>query len=284
MLLRPRRALAAAAGGVALLVLAWLLAFHVGVFRHADQSVYVGFNDLSRRGAIARVATHVATLCNPNPYVYLAAIPLLLALLRRRYALAVAIGAILLGANATTELLKPLLAQPRAASLFGGVAPIGPASWPSGHATAAMSWALCMILATPPRRRPVAAALGAVLAVAVCYSFLVLGWHYPSDVLGGYLVAAIWTLIGVAALRAARRAPTRDGRETDELEPSLPAALTLPAAALTLALGLAGLIAVARPHEVADYARAHSVFVIGAAGIGALTLALATGMVLALRR
>ena len=40
----------------------------------------------------------------------------------------------------------------------------------------------------------------AAFAVAVSYSFLELGWHYPSDVLGGFLIATVWTLLGIAAL------------------------------------------------------------------------------------
>src|SRR5205085_11232822 len=106
--------------------------------------------------------------------------------------------------NGPPELLKPLLAHPRAASLLGGRAPVGAASWPSGHATAAMSLALTYVLAAPGRLRPVVAALGAAFAVAVSYSFLTLGWHYPSDVFGGFLVATVWTLSGIALLFALR--------------------------------------------------------------------------------
>jgi membrane-associated phospholipid phosphatase len=283
MLLRPKVALIGAGGCVALLVLTWLLAFQVGLFRDADQSIFLGFYDLSLRGTVDRIARPVARLCDPKPYVYLAAIPLLVAVLRGRLGLAVAIGAILLGAPATTELLKPLLAHPRSASLFGGVPPVGPASWPSGHATAAMSWALCMILAAPGRFRPAVAVFGAGFAVAVSYSFLVLGWHYPSDVLGGYIVAATWTLLGVAALRASQMPFQRERSPTDR-QVSVRAALTPPVAALLLALLLVALVAVARPHEVAGYAQAHRTFMIGAAAIGGVALALATGMVMALRR
>src|SRR5438128_469793 len=90
------------------------------------------------------------------------------------------IGAAVLAAT----LIKPLLAHPRAANLLGGVRPPQAGSWPSGHATAAMSLALCCVLAAPGRLRPAVAALGAAFAVAVSYSFQTLGWHYPSDVLG----------------------------------------------------------------------------------------------------
>ena len=284
MLLRPRNALIGAAVAVVLLIATWWLAFHVGVFRRLDESIFRGFYDLSRRSTIDSIATRVAGLCDPKPYVYVVAIPLVVALARRRFGLAIALGAIILGANATTELLKPLLAQPRPDSLLGGVTPVGPASWPSGHATAAMSWALCMILAVPGRMRPAVAAVGAAFAVAVSYSFLVLGWHYPSDVLGGYLVAAIWTLLGVAALRAARVSVGRGRPPGPERQVSLSAALTPPVAALVLALLLAALIAVSRPHDVTAYVQSHRAFMIGAAAIGALALALATGMMLALRR
>ena len=115
----------------------------------------------------------------------------------------------------TTQLLKPLLAEPR--SVLPGDIAVGAISWPSGHATAAMSLALCSVLAAPARLRPAVAALGAVFAVAVSYSFLTLGWHYPSDVFGGYLVATAWTLLGIAALLAVRgRAPAELGVELAE--------------------------------------------------------------------
>jgi hypothetical protein len=41
---------------------------------------------------------------------------------------------------------------------------------------------------------------------------------------------------------------------------------------------------IARPQQVADYASAHEAFVLGASAIAALALALATGVMLALRR
>ena len=139
----------------------------------------------------------VAGTCDPHVYVLLAALPILVALLRGRRRAAATILLILLGANETTELIKPLLAAQRPIHAGLGVAA---ASWPSGHATAAMSLALCAVIAAPPRRRPAVAAAMAAFAIAVSYSFLELDWHYPSDVLGGFLVAMTWTLLAVAGL------------------------------------------------------------------------------------
>jgi PAP2 superfamily len=188
---------------------------------------------------------------------------------------------ILLGANLTTHLLKPLLAQPRPTWLLHGISPLKAASWPSGHATAAMSFALCAVLAAPARWRPVVAALGAAFAVAVCYSFLALAWHYPSDVLGGFLVATIWTLLAVAALLAM---PQRQPAAASVSRTPAWRALGPSAAAVICAGGLALLVALARPHAVVSFARSHEVFVIGAAAIALVALALATGLMLAVRR
>jgi hypothetical protein len=177
--------------------------------------------------------------------------------------------------------LKPLLAQARPDSLLHGIPQIGAVSWPSGHATAAMSFALCAVLGAPSRLRPLVAALGGAFVVAVVYSFLALAWHYPSDVLGGFLVATTWTLLAVAGLLALR--------EPGPVPPSgskTPAwrALGPPAAAVVGAGALAVLVAFARPHAVLTFARSHEVFIIGAAAIGLIALALATGLMLAVRR
>jgi membrane-associated phospholipid phosphatase len=268
-----------AALAAGLLFIVWFLAFHVSVFRHEDASILSGFAGL-HRGRVDPLANSIAHLCNPSPYVYFAAAVVLVALARRRPGVALVIAMILFGANATTELLKPLLASPR--PTLPGVSPVDAASWPSGHATAAMSLALCAMLAAPARLRPFVAAVGAAFAVAVSYSFLTLAWHYPSDVFGGFLVATTWTLLGVAVLFAVRARRERGVVASDA--PSVGEALRPPAAALVGALLIGGLVALARPHQVISYAQAHTAFVVGAAAIAAASLALATAVMLALRR
>jgi membrane-associated phospholipid phosphatase len=283
MPIRPRTALFGAACCVALLALVWLAAFHIGFFRHADQSVYQQFGGLQGHQGVPGVTGFLVSLFDPNPYVYLVLVPLVVSLLRGRPRVVLAVGAIVLGANITTELLKHLVASPRPGSLFsGGVSPLPPASWPSGHSTAVMSLMLASVLAVPARLRPVAAGLGASVAIAVGYSVLATGMHYPSDVIGGFLVAATWALATVGALLALeRRRPTRRTR-SDPV--SLRAALGAPGAVLGAAFVLGAILALGRPHDVIAYARAHEAFVFGAAGIAALSLALSTGVLLSLRR
>lgn len=276
--LTARTALAATGVALLCLVATWFAAFHIGFAQRADQSILLGFFDVADHRGVTPLASFVADLCNPFPYVLFAWIPMLVAVLRGRPRVALAIGVILLGANVTTHVLKPLLATPRP---YDHVDKIGSASWPSGHATAAMSFVLCCVLAASPRVRPVVAAVGAVFVAAVCYSFLALGWHYPSDVLGGFLVATSWTLLAISGLRAMHKhaipaVPASRPRLAHELGPSAAAV------AGVAALGL--LVALARPHAVLAFTRAHEWFVLGAAGIGLVALALATGLMLAVRR
>jgi membrane-associated phospholipid phosphatase len=272
-------ALIGAGASAAVLALVWLLAFHTHLGAQADQSAFLGFAEL-QRPRVNSLANLIAHVCDPAPFLGLSAVAVALAFARGRTRLALAVGAVLLGANATTQVLKPLLAAPRAHWMIHAQLPVSGASWPSGHATAAMSLALAFVLVAPARWRPLLAALGAVFAVAVCYSFLTLGWHYPSDVLGGYLVAVTWTQLALAALFAldARRA---GGVLDSGAQPlSLRAALTPPAGAVIGAAVLAGLVALARPHAVIAFAHAHKTFVLGAVGIAALALALLTAVML----
>jgi membrane-associated phospholipid phosphatase len=123
---------------------------------------------------------------------------------RRREAGAVALVVAL--APLSADMLKPLLAHPH---ISAGTVHISPASWPSGHATAALALALCAVFVAPRRARPLVAVAGAAFALAVGFALLVRAWHMPSDVLGGYLMASLWVALAVAALRTAeRRWPT----------------------------------------------------------------------------
>jgi membrane-associated phospholipid phosphatase len=276
-----RRALAGAAGLLVLLVVEWYLVFHVRAIEHLDATAYYGFLGLSTRPHVSAVALRVANLCNPVPYVFLAAVPVLVALLRRRPLVAGAILLILVGANLSTALLKPLLAAVRPDGL--PVWQVFPGSWPSGHGTASMSLALCAVLAAPRRWRPYVAALGAAFAIAVCYSFLTLGWHYPSDAFAGLLVASIWTLFGIALVSIL------DARRTTGVERRTPAPAVgralmpsvLAAGAFVL---IAAIIVLLRPEGVAAYIGGHHAFLAGAAALAAAALSLPAGVMLTMRR
>lgn len=278
MPIRPRTALLGAGISLVVLALVWFATAHVGFFRHADDSGFVQFYNLHDHSVVVWIARHFVRAFDPDPYVYLVLAALVVALLRRRPRVVLAIGAIVLGANATTELLKHVVPSLRPVDPFFGLS-----SWPSGHSSAAMSLVLVSVLAAPARLRPAAAALGACLAIAVGYSVLATGLHYPSDVLGGYLVAAVWTLAIVAALLAAERRWPLD-RTSSSPSISLRAVLGAPGAVIGGAVVLGTILAVSRPHDVISYARAHQAFVLEAAGIAALSLAVSTAVLLSVRR
>lgn len=98
------------------------------------------------------------------------------------------------GANLTTLLLKHALAAPRFDPVLG-YAQVGESSFPSGHATAAFAMAAAWTLFAPPRWRLVVACVGFFLASLVAASVVILRYHFPSDVLGGLLVALAWMAI-----------------------------------------------------------------------------------------
>jgi undecaprenyl-diphosphatase len=76
-------------------------------------------------------------------------------------------------------------------------------SFPSGHATSSMIFYLALALLLASHRHRVAAAAAAVvLALLVGTSRVMLGVHWPSDVIGGWAFGLLWLLL---TLRPAER-------------------------------------------------------------------------------
>jgi membrane-associated phospholipid phosphatase len=278
---RTQLALAGAAAVAAALPIVYLLVVFVDPLHELDATVLHGFTGLDGP-RVHPLAEFLATLCDPDTFVWFVAALIAVALLRRRPRTAAAVAIVLLGANVTTQLLKPALASERWSSLLLDVGQVAPAAWPSGHATASMSIALCAVLVAPARWRPLVAVLGALFAVAVTFSFLTLSWHYPSDVLGGFLVATLWTLLAVAVLSWAQaRWPLGAGGDG---EPPLRETLApVGVTALSVAL-LAGVVLLARPEQVVAYAQEHTLFVVGAGTLATVALALAAALTVLTRR
>lgn len=203
----PGRPLALALLCVLALALVWVVANLVPAAHYRDAVLLHDFTLLSRP-RVDRVGSFLLHLLEPAIFIVWGVALVATALARGRPRIAAAVVAVMALAPFTTETLKPLVAHPHAH--VDGVW-IGAASWPSGHSTAALTLALCVVLVTPSRWRPVTAALGAAFALAAGCSLLILEWHMPSDVLGGYLVATLWMALAVAVLRFAElRRPTHE--------------------------------------------------------------------------
>lgn len=187
-------------------------AYWVPFVRWADGWAVEGFLGLQRPG-LDSIASRVAHLADPLPFALATAAIVGVALRRGlpRHALGALV--LLVGASAITQYLKVMLQHERAHDFLGG-AQLSSIAYPSGHATASMSLALAAVLVAPVWLRPIVALGGSLFALAVSESLLLLGWHFPSDVVGGFLVATASALLVLAGLRAAdERWPERTGRQ-----------------------------------------------------------------------
>jgi membrane-associated phospholipid phosphatase len=276
----PRIPLLGAAFCAVGLTITGILAYLVPLAHDRDAVTLEAFQELNRP-RLTPLLGHVAHLADPAPYALIGLSLAVLALARHRPRTSAVILVLLVLDGVTTESLKHLLAQPRFSEWLGA-GQIGAESWPSGHATASMTLALCAVLAAPQRLRPVVAGVGACFAMAVSYAILALGWHFPSDVIGGFFVASMWTLLAVAALLAAeRRWPVPAHEDPVGRGPGREGII-----AVTLGAGLAaivGAVAIARPAQLSTFAEQHTSFFVVAASIAALATLMATGVARAVR-
>jgi undecaprenyl-diphosphatase len=100
-------------------------------------------------------------------------------------------------AGATSSLLKQVFARPRP-DIVPHLDSFGNLSFPSGHATNAVAILLLAALLLPKRHRPFWIALGLSIALLIAASRVLLGVHWPSDVVAGLLLGAGFALAGAA--------------------------------------------------------------------------------------
>jgi membrane-associated phospholipid phosphatase len=194
-----RSALLAAAGCWIAFAAVLVCAYEVGAVGRLDATALHGL--MSLRSSLPDRGTHLVAHC-ANPLPLLATLAGLFALgwaLGRRRQAVAAVG-LVAGAYLTAQVLKLALAHPRLHPILGDDQ-VRAAAFPSGHATAAMSIALAALVVAPPWARIPVVAAGTVYVVAITGSILVLGWHFPSDVLGGFLLAWAFFFGAIAALR-----------------------------------------------------------------------------------
>lgn len=220
-------------------------------------------------GGVFRAVLEAATR-SVNPVTGLLAGALILVLARRRSRGAMYVVASMMAGSVLTAIaLESALADadPLGTERHRG---LGSGFFPSGHSAAAMALTLAAILATTDRRRVAAAGAGAGAAGLLGIGNLVTQSHYPSDVVGGYLVAAAWGAVGIAIL------PSMGG-------PAAGPAARAAWAALAAGLVIPAIIAAGFVLERPETEEVHGGFVAAAAGV-ALTATAIAGSFVALAR
>ena len=154
---------------------------------------------------VARVVTDLGSPVAVDIVAVVAAIALTVA---RRVADAVIVIVARLGELGTETLTKVVVARARPA--FGHpLAVAGGSSFPSGHtAGSAALYCVLVLVCVPLLARRVlvwVAAAAAVFVLAVGASRVVLGVHYPSDVVGGLSLGLAWAAGTVGAVGAGSR-------------------------------------------------------------------------------
>ena len=183
------------------LVAVWLVAELVPAARVRDAALLRHFTDLSGPH-VDPLALRLIRLLDPLLMTFWGLALVMFAIARRHGREALAVAIVFVAAPLCADVLKPLLAHSHDSA---GAVRIGDASWPSGHATAAMTVVLCAALVAPRRLRAGIAIFGGAFALAVGCALLIRAWHMPSDVIGGYLLAGLWMAFAVACLRASER-------------------------------------------------------------------------------
>jgi len=161
--------------------------------------------------AFTRVMLAVTTLGSEIFLIALGAILIwyLTATGRRRPAALLA--AVSLSGELLLQVLKVALHRPRP-PVFFGLSPAETYSFPSGHAfIATVFYGLLagVFMAGEPsrRKRAVMAAMAVLASLAIGFSRVYLGYHYPTDVAGGWVLAVAWLALAKLAPPMVRKQP-----------------------------------------------------------------------------
>ncbi|MFI5891295.1 phosphatase PAP2 family protein [Actinoplanes sp. NPDC051513] len=243
-----------AAGGVAAMYLAFV---QTTTGQYADTTAMLG-GDVHHQ----RVVEVLSRALNGTTLVTLVLVCLVavaVGVLRRRIDLAIGTGVLVLGANASCQLLKVRLPRPDLSGFPG------PNSFPSGHAAAAASVVCALILVLPAAVRGIVALAGAAYVTVIGVATVWAEWHRPSDVVAAVLLVLAWASFALFAIRLFRRAAGPAGRPS-----RLTTAALLAVAVITGAAGVFGLISVAmNVRMTAALVSGRFAFLTGSAGIAA---------------
>jgi membrane-associated phospholipid phosphatase len=189
------------AGALAVLAGVWLVMLGLGggtLDRQIYEALYAG-----GRPALLAIARFFTALGEPTVLIGAGVVVAAWLFYRGHRRLPWVLIAIVAIGRGLSELQKYWVARVRP-DLEPHLVVVKTSSFPSGHATSSMIFylTLALVLAAGTRwQRP--AAVGAILlSLAIGTSRVMLGVHWPSDVIGGWAFGLLWVL---STLRLARR-------------------------------------------------------------------------------
>jgi undecaprenyl-diphosphatase len=155
------------------------------------------FLDLYARDhpTLVSAALEITDLGIPPVYDAIAAVAALVLVFRRRITASAVLLAVTISGRILEELQKAHFALARPPGHFQ-LAPTATFAFPSGHASNAMTTylAAALLLAGTTRWARWAVVPALLTAFAVGLSRVMLGVHWPSDVIGGWAFGAFWAL------------------------------------------------------------------------------------------
>lgn len=169
------------------------LAYWVGPTERLDRTVLdaVGTGTDTFVNEVAYVGFQIV---NFRPaWVLAGALAVLIALSQWRIRDAVFAAALIAGTGGLVLVLKALLANPRYQPVpVGSDAYPWKDAFPSGHSAGSLAWSLAFFSVVPISWRRPTAIVGVVFTLYISIGVLVLNYHYPGDVIAGWLLSAGW--------------------------------------------------------------------------------------------
>ncbi len=191
--------------------------------------------------------------------------------LRKRIDLAVGSALMVIGSNASTQLLKTRIHRPNLDAFPA------PNSFPSGHTAAAASVAFALVLVLPAAVRGVVTLIGFGYVTVIAIATVWAEWHRPSDTIAALFIVVAWGALASFGIRVWRLRGAHGAERTGRIT----TVTLLAIAAVTGLLGLLGGGAVVVAQRVStDFVSARFTFLSGSACI---TAAAASAFLLWLR-
>jgi membrane-associated phospholipid phosphatase len=176
------------------LALAWVVMLLFGAMAF-DRSLLIFFH-AGGQDELVQVALWVTELGGAAVVLFATAVGAGLLLVQRDWRSAALLLGITLSGRLLVALQKDVTARIRPDAM-GHLVPVDSLAFPSGHAAnATMVWlALALLLLRRRLHRAVAIWAAVWVALAVGLSRVMLGVHWPSDVIGGWAFGLFWTLL-----------------------------------------------------------------------------------------